>query len=277
MSDNVLPGIFESHRAAVMGILNVTPDSFSDGGAHYDPDVAVARGLAMAAAGVEVLDVGGESTRPGSAGVSADEELRRVLPVIEGLLDTRPDLVVSIDTSKTDVARRALASGARLLNDVTAGADDGMLEVAAESGAAVVLMHMRGSPRTMQKDTRYDDVVTEVRDYLVERARVAEAAGVTKDRIVLDPGIGFGKDVEGNLALVRGLGRLAEPGYPVLLGTSRKSFLGLLTGASERSRLGATLASVLPAFELARVILRVHDAEEMVRFRTVWEAIYSAD
>lgn len=275
MAEGIASALFARHHVAVMGIVNVTPDSFSDGGDLATPAAAVDRASAMLGVGAELVDVGGESTRPGSRGVSVEEELDRVMPVLTGVLERSPGALLSVDTSKVEVARRALDAGAGMVNDVTAGAAEGMLELAAERGAAVVLMHMRGTPRTMQADTRYGDVVEEVRAHLLGRAEAAVRAGVPEARILLDPGIGFGKDLEGNLALLRGLPRLAEAGFPVLVGTSRKSFLGKLTGAGERQRLGATLASLLPAFGLERVVVRVHDVEEVVRFRAVWEAIYS--
>jgi dihydropteroate synthase len=265
--------LFERHRMAVMGVVNVTPDSFSDGGQHADATSAVAHALALIDAGAEAVDIGGESTRPGSDGVSADVELERVVPVIAAVKAARPGSVVSVDTSKTEVARAALDHGADLVNDVTAGAAPGMLDLVAARGAAVVLMHMRGVPRTMQTDTRYDDVVEDVRSFLVDRAEAALRAGIDRDSILLDPGIGFGKDVEGNLALLRGLDRLASTGHTVLVGTSRKSFLGLLTGAPVSERVGATLASLVPALRLERVVVRVHDVAEVVRFRTVLEAL----
>jgi dihydropteroate synthase len=270
---SIVERLFERHRMAVMGVVNVTPDSFSDGGQHADATSAVAHALALIDAGAEAVDIGGESTRPGSDGVSADVELERVVPVIAAVKAARPGAVVSIDTSKVDVARAALGSGAEIVNDVTAGAAPGMLDLVAARGAAVVLMHMRGVPRTMQTDTRYDDVVEDVRGFLVERAEAARRAGIPRDSILLDPGIGFGKDVAGNLALLRGLDRLASTGHTVLVGTSRKSFLGLLTGAPVNERVGATLASLVPALRLDRVVVRVHDVAEVVRFRAVLEAL----
>lgn len=269
----VIDQLFKSHRMAVMGIVNVTPDSFSDGGQFDDTRRAVDHAMSLVEAGAEIVDVGGESTRPGSEGVSVAVELERVMPVIEGVKRLRPELPISIDTSKTEVARAALDAGVEIVNDVTAGSEEDLLELTAKRGAALVLMHMRGMPRTMQKDTHYDDVVAEVGDYLVERAKRAQEIGVERDSIVLDPGIGFGKSVEGNLDLLRGLDRLAARGFPLLVGTSRKSFLGLLTGAPVEERVGATLASLVPALSLDRVIVRVHDVAEVVRFRTVLEAI----
>jgi dihydropteroate synthase len=256
-----------------MGVVNVTPDSFSDGGKFDSTERAVAHAEALAEAGAEVLDIGGESTRPGSDGVSEETELVRIVPVIREVRRRFPELMVSVDTSKVEVARVAVESGATMINDVTAGGAPGMLELAARHDVALVLMHMRGKPRSMQQDTSYDNVVEEVRSYLAARAQAAEAAGVARANILLDPGIGFGKSVEGNLELLRSLPRLADVGYPLLVGTSRKSFLGLLTGAPVSERLGATLASLVPAFALERAILRVHDVLEVVRFRTVWEAL----
>jgi dihydropteroate synthase len=264
---------FEKHRLAVMGILNVTPDSFSDGGDLFRRDVAVERACAFFDAGVEIIDVGGESTRPGSLGVSLEDERERVIPVIEEILEKRPEAIISVDTSKTAVARAALERGASIVNDVTAGAEEGMFEVVAEHGAGLVLMHMRGQPRTMQKNTTYDDVVVEVRAKLLRRAEIAVSGGVAESSIFLDPGIGFGKDLEGNLALLRALPQLAAAGFPLVVGTSRKSFLGAITGADVKDRLSATLASLIPTLALERVVLRVHDAEEVLRFRAVLEAL----
>ncbi len=272
---NVIESLFENHRMAVMGIVNVTPDSFSDGGQFDDAARAVEHAIALAEAGAEVVDIGGESTRPGSEGVSVAVELERVIPVIEGVRKARPSLPISIDTSKLEVARAALDAGVEIVNDVTAGADRELLELTARRAATIILMHMRGKPRIMQKDTHYDDVVEEVRRFLTDRADAAMRAGIPRDSIVIDPGIGFGKSVEGNLELLRGLDRLASTGYPVLVGTSRKSFLGILTGAEVDERVGATLASLVPALSLDRVIVRVHDVAEVVRFRTVLEAIES--
>lgn len=272
MNENV-SRLLGAHRFGVLGIVNVTPDSFSDGGLAATPSAAVDLGLALADAGVEAVDVGGASTRPGAAEVDADTERGRVVPVIEALAARRPGLLLSVDTSKVAVARAALDAGASIVNDVTAGAEPGMLELVAEGRAGLVLMHMRGTPRTMQLDTAYDDVVEEVRGFLVGRADAARAAGVDPGAIVLDPGIGFGKGLAGNLALLRGLPRLAETGYPLLIGTSRKSFLGAITGAPVDRRLGATLASLLPALTVERIVVRVHDAAEVVRFRAVIEAL----
>jgi dihydropteroate synthase len=256
-----------------MGIVNVTPDSFSDGGRFASREAAVARCLALADAGADAVDVGGESTRPGSVGVDAAAERDRVVPVIDAVRRARPDLIISIDTSKVDVARAALDAGADVVNDVSACGAAGMLDLVATRGADVVLMHMRGEPRTMQRDTTYGDVVEEVRAFLVDRAEAALRAGVARERILLDPGIGFGKDLAGNLALLRGLPRLADAGYSLVVGTSRKSFLGTITGADVDHRLGATLASLVPALALERAVLRVHDADEVVRFRAVLEAL----
>ncbi len=244
----------------LMGILNVTPDSFSDGGAYLDPTAAVARGVELVAAGASIIDVGGESTRPGAEPVAAAEELRRVLPVIEGLRATGLDVVISIDTSKVAVARAAIDAGARLVNDVTAfRADPALASLVGERGVDCCLMHMRGEPRTMQDDPHYDDVVAEVRDFLEERVGYALAAGIRRERIVIDPGIGFGKRVEHNLELLARLDEIAALGLPVLIGTSRKSFLGAVTGREGGDRLAGTIATCVMAFERGARIFRVHD------------------
>jgi dihydropteroate synthase len=239
-----------------MGVVNVTPDSFSDGGRYSGSEAAVAEARRMAAQGAAILDVGGESTRPGAAPVDPDAEAERVLPVIEGL----EDLPVSVDTRRASVAVLAMRAGAVLVNDVSAGADPGMFPAVAAHGAGVVCMHMRGDPETMQRDPRYGDVVGEVEDYLLSRAQAAEAAGVARERILIDPGIGFGKTLEHNLALLRALPRLASHGLPVLVGASRKSFLGQLTGRAVADRHDATTAAVtLCAFDGGVAVVRVHD------------------
>ena len=253
-------------RAAVMGILNVTPDSFSDGGSYADAAAAVERGLAMLAEGAAILDIGGESTRPGADEVSEPEELRRVLPVIDGLMSRAPGCLISIDTSKAAVARVALAHGAAIVNDVTAlRGDDAMAEVVAESGAGLVLMHMQGTPRTMQIEPRYDDVVAEVRGFFGESARIAGAAGIPVDRIAFDPGIGFGKTSEHNLALLRDLEQLTVEERPLVLGVSRKAFLARVASVETMSeRLWPTLAMTALLRERGARVLRVHDVRPNV-------------
>ena len=247
-----------------MGVLNVTPDSFSDGGVHLDPDVAADAARQMAHDGAAIVDVGGESTRPGSEGVSVEEELRRVVPVLERLAGEVP---ISIDTSKAEVARRALVLGAELVNDVTALRGDAELaEVVAEAGAYVCLMHMLGEPRTMQEDPRYDDVVSDVRAFLEERVSFAVAAGIPEERICLDPGIGFGKTVEHNVELLSRLDELAAIGRPVLVGVSRKRYLGRLLGDPEATvgTLSASVAAAVAAVASGATIVRVHDVPETV-------------
>lgn len=220
-------------RSLVMGILNTTPDSFSDGGVYFDPAAAVAHALEMEAQGADMIDIGGESTRPGADPVSAEEEIRRTIPVIEGIR-TQSNIALSIDTMKAEVAAAAMAAGADIINDVSGfEADSQMVRVAAETQAGVVLMHMKGTPRTMQNAPVYADVVKEVGAYLVARATWAEQQGVARERIVLDPGLGFGKTLEHNLELLRGLPKLAEHGYPLLIGASRKRFIGEITGRTQ--------------------------------------------
>jgi dihydropteroate synthase len=241
-----------------MGVVNVTPDSFSDGGTSFDTDTAVARGHQLIADGAQIVDVGGESTRPGSEGVPESEELGRVIPVIARLAAS--GVVVSVDTTKARVARAAVDAGAEIVNDVTAGGDGEMLEVMADTGVGVVLMHMQGTPRTMQLSPSYDDVVSEVASFLEERARRAQVAGVASGSIAIDPGIGFGKTTTHNLELIAGLGRLADLGHPVALGTSRKSFLGRLTGIEDPvARDGATATTTALGFERGARVFRVHD------------------
>jgi dihydropteroate synthase len=249
-------------RPAVMGIVNVTPDSFSDGGVHLDPAVAAAAARRMVEDGAAIVDVGGESTRPGSEGVSLDEELRRVVPVLEQL----QGVPVSVDTAKSEVARRALALGAELVNDVTAlRGDPDLAEVVADAGAYLCLMHMRGEPRTMQLDPRYEDVAGEVTAFLEERLAFAVDAGIPEERVCLDPGIGFGKTAEQNFELIRRLDVLLALGRPVLVGVSRKSSFGRLFDPEARTgSLAASLGAAVAACERGASIFRVHDVREHV-------------
>jgi dihydropteroate synthase len=256
-----------------MGVVNVTPDSFSDGGVHFDPDVAADAARQMIGEGAAIIDIGGESTRPGSDGVTLDEELRRIVPVLERL---QGDVPVSIDTAKAAVARRALELGAEMVNDVTAfRSDPALAEVCAAHGAYVCLMHMQGEPRTMQVDPRYDDVAAEVAAFLEERMAFAVAQGVREERICLDPGIGFGKTVEHNVELLRRLDVLLALGRPVLVGFSRKSSLGKLAGdpAATTGPLGASVAAAVAAYERGATILRVHDVREHVDALAVAQAL----
>jgi len=261
-------------RGVIMGIVNVTPDSFSDGGIFAGPDDAVAHALRLVDEGADILDIGGESTRPGAAPVTEDEELRRVIPVIEKLA-AKTAATLSIDTSKAAVARAAAAAGAEIINDVTAlQGDDNMLRVAAESGCAVVLMHMRGTPRTMQQNPQYEDVVTEVAEYLTQRVVAARAAGIGPDRIAIDPGVGFGKSVEHNLQLIAGLGRFAASGHPVLLGASRKSFLAMAAqcpDVEDRDLPTAVLTAL--GYRFGARVFRVHAARANMQALRLAEAL----
>jgi dihydropteroate synthase len=256
-----------------MGVLNVTPDSFSDGGRYESVTAAIAHGLELAGAGADLIDVGGESTRPGAQPVAAEAELSRVVPVVAAL--AAEGIGVSVDTTKPQVARAALEAGAVVINDVTALGDPGMAPLAAETGAGLVLMHMQGEPRTMQADPRYDDVVTEVCQFLTGRARLAEEAGIRRDRIAVDPGIGFGKTLQHNLELLRNLQVLVETGYPVLLGTSRKAFLGRILGdsvpAAERDP--ATGATVALAILQGVAAVRVHNVAMTTQIVRTVEAV----
>jgi len=240
-----------------MGVVNVTPDSFSDGGRFLDPAQALEHANRLIAEGADILDIGGESSRPGAAPVSVEEELRRVMPVLEKL-GALP-VPVSVDTSKPEVMRRSIAAGASMINDILALQAPGALEAVAGSDAAVCLMHMLGEPRTMQKDPRYDDVVAEVCAFLGGRAQVAAAAGIARDRIVLDPGFGFGKTPQHNLELIRALPRLRALGYPVLAGLSRKSLFGKIVGREAAERVHASTAGALLAAQRGAAIVRVHD------------------
>jgi dihydropteroate synthase len=264
-------------RPLVMGVLNVTPDSFSDGGCHAETTAAVEAGLRLLAEGADLLDIGGESTRPGSEPVSAQQELDRIGPVIEALA-ARTDRPLSVDTLKPDVARAAISAGASIWNDVAALRGERGPETATELGCSVILMHMQGEPRSMQVAPRYDDVVGEVETFLLERAEAAIAAGVHRERIWLDPGIGFGKTVEHNLALLAALPRLGSHGYPVLLATSRKRFIATLDPAQPGpdQRLGGSLATALWGAQHGCPMVRCHDVAATVQALTVWSALQEA-
>ncbi|HUA44333.1 MAG TPA: dihydropteroate synthase [Solirubrobacteraceae bacterium] len=261
----------------IMGVVNVTPDSFSDGGRYLDAGAAIEHGLALEAEGATILDVGGESTRPGAAPVSEAKELQRVIPVIEGLIERGSGARISIDTYKSGVAARALAAGATLVNDVTAlRGDPEMAGVVAAAGADCCLMHMLGDPRTMQRDPHYDDVVNDIKAFLAERMAFAARAGIARERILLDPGIGFGKTVAHNLELLRRLDEFLDLGRPVLIGTSRKSFLGRLTGRDVDDRVAATIATCVLAYERGASVFRVHDVAPVRDALTVTAATVSA-
>jgi len=252
-------------RVLVMGALNVTPDSFSDGGAFLDPDAAADRALAMEREGADIIDIGGESSRPGAEPVPLEEELRRVLPVLERLRG-RLRIPISIDTTKAEVAEAALQAGAEIVNDISAlRFDPRMGEVVAKSGAGLVLMHMRGTPKTMQQDPTYADVVAEVRDFLAQRVEHAVSLGIDRELIAIDPGIGFGKTVEHNLELLRRLPELCELGHPVLVGPSRKSFIGAVLDLPVEERLEGTLAACAVAVVRGADIVRVHDVRAVRR------------
>ena len=260
-------------RPSVMGVVNVTPDSFSDGGVNFRPDDAIATARRMVAEGAAIVDVGGESTRPGAEPVPLDEELRRVLPVLEAIAGEQP---FSIDTAKAEVARRAIGLGAELVNDVTAlRGDPALAGVVAESGVYLCLMHMLGEPRTMQRDPRYDDVVSEVKAFLEEQLRFAVVEGIPEENVCLDPGIGFGKTVEHNFELIRRLHELAELGRPLVVGFSRKSSLGKILGNPDAKTgpLSASIAAAVAAYERGATILRVHDVREHVEALTAARAV----
>jgi dihydropteroate synthase len=263
----------------VMGVINLTPDSFSDGGrfvgagGRVDPDAALDCAHAMLAAGAAILDVGGESTRPGAEPVPVAVELQRVMPVVERLAEL--DTIVSVDTSKAEVARAALAAGASMINDVSALRDPDMLTTLAASGAGVCLMHMQGEPATMQSEPHYDDVVAEVVAFLAERAGRAVGAGIDAARIVVDPGIGFGKTLDHNLALLHALGELAALGYPVLVGVSRKRMLGTLTARDVEDRLAAGLGAAVAAVANGAALIRTHDVAATIDALTVASAVWN--
>lgn len=271
-----LARLWERGCPAVMGVINVTPDSFSDGGRVLDLATGLERGAQLLAEGADILDVGGESTRPGAQRIAADVELERVVPVITELIRRFPDVLLSVDTRRASVAAQALAAGARIVNDVSAGADPAMFGVVARAGAGIVLMHMRGEPATMQRNTVYTDVVAEVHEFLLARAAAAETAGIARESVLLDPGIGFGKDVGGNLALLAALADLAAVGYPVVIGASRKSFIGRLTGAVVEDRLPGSLGAIADTPRLGRAVVRVHDVAPTVQFLAVRRALLGA-
>jgi dihydropteroate synthase len=271
VSDETVPSNPEA-PAKLMGVVNVTPDSFSDGGLFLDPGAAIDHGRGLAAEGADVLDVGGESTRPGAEAVIAEEELLRVLPVVEALADG--GVPVSIDTSKLPVAEAALDAGATMVNDVTAlRGDPELAGLCGDRGCDVLLMHMRGTPRTMQDNPTYEDVVDDVKALLSERIEFALSEGIDEARITVDPGIGFGKTVDHNLELLRRLGELRDLGRPICVGTSRKSFIGKITGRPTDQRLGGTVASCVLAYANGAELLRVHDVREVREALTVAEAI----
>lgn len=260
-----------------MGIVNVTPDSFSDGGLHLDPGRAVERGMEMLEEGADILDIGGESTRPGADPVPAEEELRRILPVVKALRAAAPALL-SVDTSKAEVAAAVLDEGADIINDIDAvRLEPRLLRSVAEAGAGLILMHMKGTPRTMQVQPHYQDVVAEVREFLGQRLDVAQAYGVAPESIVLDPGIGFGKRLEDNLVLLRSLDGLAGLGRPLLVGVSRKSFIGKILNAQPQDRLEGTIAASVLALAGGAHILRVHDVRAVKRAALVADAILAGE
>lgn len=278
------PFHWKTPRTLLMGVLNVTPDSFSDGGQFLETERAVARAEQLLDCGADIIDIGGESTRPNAAPVSADEELRRVIPVVEkfgALFNPKseienPKCLVSVDTTKAIVAERALAAGARIVNDISAlRFDSRMAEVVRERGAGLVLMHMRGTPQTMQANPRYDDVVREVKEFLRERVDAAVASGIARERIAIDPGIGFGKTLEHNLQLLARLDEFRELGLPLLVGVSRKSFIGKVLRKETDERIWGTAAAVAWSVAQGANIVRVHDVAEMRQVAQMIDAIKS--
>jgi dihydropteroate synthase len=270
--DHVLP---LGERTLLMGIVNVTPDSFSDGGMFPDADAAIAHGVRLAADGADILDIGGESTRPGSDAVPVEEELARVVPVVAGLCEAAPDHVaLSVDTRRPDVARAAIAAGASIVNDVTAAAHPEMFPLVRDAGAGLVLMHMLGEPKTMQDDPRYGNVVAEVRGFLEGRIEAAVAAGVPRDRLCVDPGIGFGKNLDHNIALLRSITAFEQLGVPLMVGASRKRFIGQLSGVDDPAeRMEGTAGAVAWCAANGVDVVRVHDVRAMARVVRVVDAI----
>lgn len=266
-----------AERTLVMGVLNVTPDSFSDGGHFLDPDAAVAHGLQLVEDGADIVDVGGESTRPHAEPISPDEERARVIPVIERLAAAHPGLAISIDTRKPEVAEAALAAGACIVNDVSGGRSEGMFEVVRQADAGMVLMHMLGDPKTMQDNPHYEDVVAEVHEYLNGRIEAAEWAGIRPEALAIDPGIGFGKNLEHNLALIRRIDALRDLGRPILVGPSRKRFIGAILDLPEDQRVEGTAGAVAWLIGRGANIVRVHDVRQIVRVARVVDAIVRAE
>ncbi len=262
-------------RPRVMGVLNVTPDSFSDGGRWLDPELALERAWAMVEAGAALVDIGGESTRPGAAEVALDEESRRVLPLLERLAPALP-VPISVDTRKPELMRRALAAGAGLVNDICALQEPEALAAVATSGAAVCLMHMQGAPRTMQLDPHYGDVVAEVRDFLAARIAACEAAGIARERLLIDPGFGFGKTLAHNLSLLKHLDAFATLGVPLLIGVSRKAMIGAVLDRPVDERMVGSVAAALLAAERGARIVRVHDVAETVQALQILDAVEAA-
>jgi dihydropteroate synthase len=260
-------------RTWIMGVINITPDSFSDGGLHFDKDKAVARGLQLREEGSDIIDIGGESTRPGSEPVNQEEELRRVIPVISALRD-KTDSLISIDTTKSEVARAALDAGADIINDISSSSfDPKTFSVAAERGAPVILMHMKGIPRNMQVNPFYENVLLEVKSFLEEKIEQAQAAGIKKENIIIDPGIGFGKRHKDNLVLIKNLHFFEDLDQPILIGISRKSFIGKILDSSPQQRLEGTIASAVLSIVHGAHILRVHDVASVKKAVLVAEAI----
>jgi len=272
MASNFLCGRFEFDlkRPLVMGIVNVTPDSFSDGGAYVDPEAALRHAHALIAAGADILDIGGESTRPGSLGVDVDAEIARVIPVVSGLLDCGRAL--SVDTSKPEVMRAALDAGADMINDVYGFRQPGAIEAVRASQCGLCVMHMQGEPRTMQQAPHYDDLLGEVGAFLTARVRALSEAGIADARIVLDPGFGFGKTTSQNYALLRDLASLATQGRPLLTGLSRKRMIGEVTGRDVNARTVGSVAAMLACVARGAAIVRVHDVEETVDALKIWQA-----
>lgn len=279
MTTFCFPSLGSISSVKLMGVLNITPDSFSDGGVNFDVDLAVASARRMISAGAYVLDVGGESTRPGADSVPLNEELRRVIPVIESIRTNFPDVLISIDTYKSDVARTALESGANWVNDISGGTFSAdMFSVAAELGATIVISHIKGTPKDMQKNPQYDDVVSEILNWLDIRTRIAEDCGIPKENIIIDPGIGFGKRFEDNITILQNLDALKSLGYSVLVGTSRKSFIGHYTGEKDASRRdpGSYITSIWSA-AMGADILRVHDVPGTAQALKMAEVLFRSE
>lgn len=267
-------GVLPLDRPRVMGILNVTPDSFSDGGKFYDTQLAIEHGLKLLSEGADILDIGGESTRPGAKPVSVEEELKRVIPVIEGIKKEAPDALISIDSYKSEVAEQAIKAGARMVNDISGlRFDHRMVEVVSRYQVPVVIMHIKGTPKDMQDNPQYEDLISEIRQYFLQQIKFAVEHGISQDRIIIDPGIGFGKKLEHNYEILAHLEEFKELGYPILVGPSRKSFIGNILNLPPQERLWGTAAAVTAAILKGAEIIRVHDVKEMLQVIKIAECI----
>lgn len=270
----MLESLFKKHNTLIMGVLNVTPDSFSDGGEFFEPEKAIQHAIEMKEHGADIIDIGAESSRPGAVPLSSKEELSRLLPVVKEVREKLPNILISVDTYKVEVAEEMLKLGVDFINDIKGGRDPDMFPLISRYNRGIIIMHMRGEPQTMQLNLHYGNLIGEVKEFLLVQARKALICGISKDKIILDPGIGFGKSPEGNIEIIKNLSSFLELGFPIVIGASRKSFLGKITGIeSPKDRLIPSLASIVPAFLNGKTIVRVHDVYETYIFRQVLELV----